>query len=349
MNNTISHLVFLTPGFAEDEQDSTTIPSLQVFLKSLQNTGVFDKMTIISFQFPFTKENYNWNGIEVVPLGGKNQRIKKLLTWKKALSVLKRIHQNHPITIIQSFWIGECSFIGQKFSKKHNIKHIVTVMGQDTNPGNRYAKYLKNHKTTIISLSKSNQKKLLENHHLTSKVIPWSINTAEFPPIQYSTIDILGVGSLTTIKNYSLFVKIISELVLLIPLLKVEIVGEGSQYHSLKKLIKQSHLENNVTITGKIPHKEVLSKMAKSVILLHTSSFESFGQVFIEALYSGMSIVSFSVGIATPIDSWNICATNKEMVQACYTLLCKKEKKKKRILLHPEDTTVNSYLKIFNE
>ena len=54
-----SHIVFLTPGFAESEKDSTTIPALQVYLKNLKKKLPKTKMTIITFQFPFINKVYD--------------------------------------------------------------------------------------------------------------------------------------------------------------------------------------------------------------------------------------------------------------------------------------------------
>ena len=79
------HIVFLTPGFAESDKDSTTIPALQVYLKSLRKTLPDTKMTLLAFQFPFSKTIYDWHGIEVILLNGKNKRIKKLWVWRKAM------------------------------------------------------------------------------------------------------------------------------------------------------------------------------------------------------------------------------------------------------------------------
>jgi hypothetical protein len=209
MNTTNQHIVFLTPGFAESEEDSTTIPALQVFLKSMRKALPNAKLTLLTFQFPFTKKAYDWHGIEVIPLNGQNKRLKKLWTWKKATKTLKKIHQKEKIDTIHSFWIGECSRIGQQFSEKYNINHVVTVMGQDASIENSYAKNLTASNTKMVTLSENHQAVLLETYNLKSTIISWHLDTIEFPDLQENTIDILGVGSLNTIKNYSDFIEII--------------------------------------------------------------------------------------------------------------------------------------------
>ncbi|GAA0729736.1 hypothetical protein GCM10009430_40170 [Aquimarina litoralis] len=349
MNKSKRHIVFLTPGFASSEKDSTTIPALQIYLKSLRKELHDSKLTLLAFQFPFSSKSFIWNGIEVIPLNGKNKRWKKIYIWKKALYILKETHYNHPITIIHSFWIGECSYIGLKFSSKRNIKHITTVMGQDAYLGNRYVKNLIHSNSHIITLSKNQQNLLYKNHNLQSNVIPWFIDTSSFPDLQKSNIDILGVGSLNKIKNYQSFISIIRVLVQKRPNLKVEIIGEGAERTSIETQIKDLGLKNNISLLGSLSRKKVLHKMAEAKVLLHVSKYESFGLVFLEALYSGMLIVSRNVGIAETNNSWSICNTNNEVIVACDVFLNHSHKQKERKLLYSETDTITSYIKLYNE
>ncbi len=341
------HIVFLTPGFPSTKEDSTTIPALQLFLKNLRKAIPLSKMTLIPFQYPFSTEPYTWNGIEVIPLNGKNKRYKKLWIWNKAYQVLKKIHKQNPIHLIHSFWIGECSLIGNYFAAKIKKHHIVTVMGQDAYLNNRYTKHLKHSDTTIITLSKKHHKTLTEYHSLTSQVVPWGIETSNFPPLQQKTIDILGVGSLNKIKNYTLFIEVISKLVSSYPNLKVELIGDGIERKVLEKSIIKHHLQNNIQLLGKLSRDQVLHKMAQSRIFLHTSSYESFGFVFIEALYSGMQIVSLPVGIAQSISKWSVCSSESEIIQACKVLLTQTIEKK-RILLYTKNECIYAYKKLYN-
>ncbi|WP_299887518.1 glycosyltransferase [uncultured Lacinutrix sp.] len=348
MENKNQHIVFLTPGFAESEADSTTIPALQVFLKSLRKTIPNASLTILAFQFPFSKKKYNWYGIEVIPLNGQNKRYKKLLVWEKAFRILQKMHKTKKIDAIHSFWIGECSQIGQRFSIKYNINHIITVMGQDASIKNLYAKKLVNSNAKIVSLSPNHQAKLLETHNLSSIIISWHIDTLNFPDLQDNTIDILGVGSLNTIKNYNNFIEIIYTITKTYKTLNIAIIGNGSLQKELQQKIKLLGLEHTITLLGELTRSEVLNTMAKSNILLHTSSFESFGFVFLEALYSGMHLVSYDVGIAKTSKKWTIGNDKSELIEACKNLLSLPNRQKKRVELNSESATINAYLNLYS-
>ncbi|WP_046743949.1 glycosyltransferase family 4 protein [Kordia zhangzhouensis] len=348
MNNPNLHIVFLTPGFAVSEEDSTTIPALQVFLKSIRNALPKSKLTIITFQFPFIKKTYGWHGMEVISLNGQNKRLKKLQTWRKATKTLQRIHKKQPIDVIHSFWIGECSRIGQRFAKKHHVTHVVTVMGQDALEKNSHTKYLSQTNSKIVTLSANHQEQLFKTCNLKSIVIPWHLDTHAFPPIQEKTIDILGVGSLNPIKNYDDFIDIISAVAKTQKNLSVRIIGEGFLENELETKIKNLQLANTITLQGKLSRPEVLAKMAQANILLHTSVYESFGFVFLEALYSGMQIVSYPVGLAESSEHWYVSNDKIDLIEACKELLSKSEIEKKRIQLGSETETINAYLSLYH-
>ena len=79
-------LIVLSPGFPQDEQDSTCIPWLQQFLLSLRRVSPSLEVVVIAFQYPFHSREYTWHGIRVFALGGANRKTwRRLITWAKAL------------------------------------------------------------------------------------------------------------------------------------------------------------------------------------------------------------------------------------------------------------------------
>ncbi|MEZ7901660.1 MAG: glycosyltransferase family 4 protein [Flavobacteriales bacterium] len=337
------HLVLLTPGFPENENDSSIIPALQIFVKRLIDTQPDLKIKIVAFQYPFSENQYQWNGVDVIALNGQNKRANKLLVWFKAFKTLRRINKQNKIDIIHSFWLRECSFVGRVYIQKNKIKHLITAMGQDVLKYNKYAKFC-SQKATIITLSQFQSKIFYQNYGIKSLIIPWGIDRSEFPKLKNKTIDILGVGSLNEVKNYPLFIRVIERLHKSGLIIKVEILGGGTLEEQVINNIKSSGLQEVIKLSGEIKREEVLNKMAKAKILLHTSTFESFGMVFIEALYSGMKIVSNEVGIAKKSSSWYVCNGESEMEIAIIRAL--KEKIDRELIFNVNET-VNSYLNVY--
>lgn len=347
MSINFKHIVFLTPGFAQNEQDTTTIPALQEYIFALKKEQPEIKITIIPFQFPFTKSSYDWHNCHVIPLNGKNKKWKKILIWNSAFQSLKKLNKKQPISIIHSFWLGECAFVGNLFSNKYNIKHICTLMGQDVKKKNFYLKLLPLQSMNLICLSTFQKQYLLENDSLQLKIIPWGITKAKFSPSTPKTIDIIGVGSLIPVKNYELFIDIVFEIHKTSPL-KVVLLGDGVEKEKLQEKIKKLQLEKTITLTGLLPYQETLDYISKAKVLLHTSHFESFGMIFPEALESKTNIVSQNVGCVVPTENWQLAETKEELISAC---------KKALSISFSEnfnnpftiEKTVENYLKLYHE
>ena len=66
-------IVILSPGFPADENDTTCIPSMQIFVKGLKQNKPGLHIVVVSFQYPFKASRYNWNGVEVIALAGKGK------------------------------------------------------------------------------------------------------------------------------------------------------------------------------------------------------------------------------------------------------------------------------------
>ncbi|ESU23157.1 hypothetical protein FEDK69T_13080 [Flavobacterium enshiense DK69] len=302
-------------------------------------------ITVVSIHKPFTNTFYYWEGIPVHPLGSSSA-FSKISLWKKTYQTLNQIHRKNPITTLHSFWLGECAFIGHWFSKKNNVKHLTTLMGQDALKGNGYSKILPLKKMQLITLSDFHQKTFLANCNVKTEIIPWGINPADCNPSAEKTIDIIGVGYLNKVKNHALFIDVISEINQKKPI-KVVLIGEGNQYDTLKKKIKLLKLEDVIELKRLLPYNETMRYMAQSKVLLHTSHYESFGLVFAEALQSKTMIVSKNTGCIFETQNWTAATTKKQMVEVCKSLLSKSylETEKNPFLI---ENTVQHYLKIYD-
>lgn len=343
------HIVIITPGFPANENDDSCIPPLQDYVRYLSSEKDIE-INVITLQYPSVQSNYKWHKVNVYTLGGNDARFpKRFLIWKKAISLFKKINADNHVDVIHSFWLSECALLGNFLSSKYSINHINTVMGKEANRSNRYLRFINFDKLRLIALSNrqanSIKKATCRN---TDKMIPWGVDKNSLPTFENCErkIDILGVGSLISLKNYSAFIRIIHKLKEFKPDINCVIIGDGPLKEKLNDQIKSLRLENNITLTGDLPRKKVFEYMMQSKILLHTSTFESFGMVFIEALYYGLYIVSKPVGIAEASDRWQVCNSNDDFITAVKHIL-QSPKNHEQILLHSLEDTINSYLKIY--
>ncbi len=290
----MTHLVVLTPGFPENEADTSCIPALQIYLRHLVEATAM-KVSVIAFQYPFITKTYWWHGVKIHPLGGKNQRIKKKWVHWQARRVFAGINREHRVTQLHSFWLGECARIAEVLAQRWSIPHLCTAMGQDVLPSNRFFRRPST-TTRIITLSQFHRQQLMDYHQMDSDIVYWGLDQRHLPRMEKS-VDVIGVGSLIGLKRFAFFVDIIRSLVDYFPTLRCVLVGDGPLSAEISNQIEMLGLAQHIELKGRLDREATLKLMAQARVLLHPSRFESFGMVLIEALAMSTYVASTPVGL----------------------------------------------------
>lgn len=351
MNESTHTLIILTPGFPANEEDSACLPPKQVFIKSLNKTFPSLKIIIISFQYPHSKKIYSWYGNTVIPFNGKKYRgkLKRFILWLhvwKKLNVLKK--QNNIIGLY-SFWLGEAALIGKRFAKANHLKHFCWLSGQDAKPGNIFVNLMKPKAGELIAMSDFLQIEFEKNYNIKpAQVIPVGIDVQMFQNDFFEkNIDILGAGSLIALKQYDLFVEVIKTIAKKYPSVSVVLCGKGEEENKLHRLITMYSLQQNILMAGEQPHSEVLNYMQRSKIFLHTSAYEGFGFVCIEALYAGAQVISFTKPMNINVPHWHIVNTKEEMITKIFELLETKNLLHAQIAPFKMENTAKAVIQLF--
>ncbi len=317
-------LIILSPGFPANEEDTTCLPAQQSFVRSLNKFFPEIKITILSFQYPYSKSTYTWNNNEVISFGGRNRKkLYRLQIWRRVWLKLKSINEQKNIIGILSFWCTETALIGKSFAKKNKLKHFCWISGQDARKGNRMIRLINPQPQELIAMSDSLATEFFDNY----KIFPLHIIPNGIDPNLFSSnksekdIEISGAGSLIHLKRYDVFITVVKKITEKFPSLKAVLCGKGAEEKKLRLLIQKFDLENNITLTGEIAHNDVLKIMQRSKIFLHTSSYEGFSSACLEALYAGAHVISFCNPVNQKIDHWHIVKTEEEMFTKAIELL----------------------------
>ncbi len=343
-------VVILTPGFPEDETDSSCIPALQDYVLCLQKDFPQLKILVLTFQYPFKKGWYTWNGIDVFSAGGKNRKLfSRVKTWKIIWTQLKKNHQDVNIDVLHSFWLGEATLIAQRFAKKKNVKHIATIFGQDARTSNKYLRLLNFDRMMVVANSVFTAKTFFNtSNRQPDSVISFGLNMDLIPvdKVDQTKYDVIGVGGLTKVKNYDLFLEVIQSLVNDFPDMKVVIIGEGEERQLLEKNIRNYKLDKVVELKGLLPRKEVFQYLEQSKLFLHTAGYESSCHARLEALACGCSVVTFDNGYLPEHPLLYISKDKEEMISIARELL-KKNKPESKTNLKSIGETVKSFHEIY--
>jgi glycosyltransferase involved in cell wall biosynthesis len=319
-------IVIVVPGFPATETETHWVPPVQSFVRAITRRNPELAVHVVSFQYPFRRSRYVWHGSTIHGLRGRNRRFPfRFRTWIQAAIEIRRVIGTHDVIVIHSFWLAECAYVGSWLARLSGIKHIGYIQGQDALPGNPYLKHLPLNKMTIVAPSeKAADAFRTSTGREVDQIIPIGLDADAHGSLVEPTkraIDILGVGWLSPIKCFSQFIDIIYRLKTDFPALNCMIIGDGPERAALEHQIRQNALEANVQLAGQLPREQVLSRMRNAKILLHTSSYEGQGYVFLEALASGMRVVSFDVGYAGKSANVYRCKSYVEMLGALRTLL----------------------------
>ena len=110
---------------------------------------------------------------------------------------------------------------------------------------------------------------------------------------------ILSVGSISQRKGHLLLVKAFEIVHKTVPSAKLIIAGtltEEVYYTQLKNEIEQQHLEQSVELLTNIPQEQLLRKYQEATIFALHSQEESQGIALVEAMATGLPVVSTLVG-----------------------------------------------------
>ncbi|PKM93722.1 MAG: hypothetical protein CVU84_14160 [Firmicutes bacterium HGW-Firmicutes-1] len=153
------------------------------------------------------------------------------------------------------------------------IKHSNQVFVLDTTTYTDYKKYNKNVEKVMNSIDLEQFKR--------SK------------PIQTEHIQGVYVGRLSQNKNIDKIIMAYKDL----PLQhKLKIIGNGEMHEALSNLIKEHHLEEQVVLIGSKTQEELPKYYHDANLLIMNSDVEGLPMVILEALSSGLPIVTTPVG-----------------------------------------------------
>ncbi len=344
--------VILTPGFPADESDSTCLPFIQSFVLSVKREYSDMNVIVLTFQYPFAKKEYHWNGMKVLGFGGENKGgFFRVIVWLQVWKRLSKIRKENNVIGLLSFWLGECALIGKCFEKKYSIQHYCWLQGQDARKGNRYVGLMKPKSDEIIALSDFLAAEFYRNYAIP---IPLVIESGIDISLiikenEKRDIDILGAGSLIALKQYDLFIEIIFELRKTFPSLRAVICGKGPEKVKLEQLIERFELRDNIILADEVPHASVLQLMQRSRIFLHTSIYEGYSTVCAEALFASAKVISFCKPMHHLIENWDIVLDKDEMIGRCKSILENDQLQFNSVITNPINDIAGRMLRLFGE
>lgn len=128
-------------------------------------------------------------------------------------------------------------------------------------------------------------------------VITPGVDTTKFIPTvrkkPSKKINILTVSYLISRKNIPTIFTALLELKKLNILFSLQVVGDGPQLKELKKLAKELNLVQEIVFEGFVDNNKIAVFYSQADIFVTMSKHESWGQMYLEAMASGLPVLSF--------------------------------------------------------
>jgi glycosyltransferase involved in cell wall biosynthesis len=345
-------LVILTPGFPSDETDTVCLPAQQLFVSALNRNFPDLRVIVISFEYPHRRDRYTWFGNTVIAIGGwKDGWGNKAKTIGAVWRALDRLRRANDVIGLLSFWIGGCALVGKYYSSWHRLLHFTWILGQDARKGNKFIPLIRPKDKELVAMSDFLADELYRNYAIRPlHIIPNGVDPSLYAPAgsQPRDIDLLGVGSLIPLKQYDLFLLAVRDLQDRLPGVRVAICGKGPEEEHLKALILEYRLQGNVTMTGELPHIDILRMMQRARVFLHTSSYEGFSTVCLEALYAGAQVVSFRKAMDAFIPHWHVVKTKDDLIGKVFEILGDEGVDHVPVFGYAMDDSARAMMKLYN-
>lgn len=190
------------------------------------------------------------------------------------------------------------------------------------------------HADCIVTPTAATKKDLVDNFGIFPEkivVIPnWTL-LKESKSKLHKQFDLIFIGRFTEQKDIPLLLRVIKQIKVEYPEIKICLLGEGEEEKSVREFINSNGLQNNILIEGAEQNVEKYLKASRLFIL--TSHYEGMPIALLEAKSVGIpSVITSYTGAEEVVDSGRdgfICYTRKEFVERIHQVLSDKSLRKR--------------------
>ncbi|GAB1366389.1 glycosyltransferase family 4 protein [Candidatus Cloacimonadaceae bacterium] len=228
--------------------------------------------------------------------------------------LLKKIYANWKYDLIHANFASPDGIAATILSKVHKIPLVITEHQADLAAFLKIG-YLR--KEMTLAYKQANKVICVSEHtagiiHSVAPrlknicVIPNGVDFTRFilHPKAAQPCKLIYIGYLIPHKGVQVLIEALSLLKNQNFRLQLSIVGAGTYLDELKKLCNKLNLEKDVAFLGEKTAEQVALLLSEHDVMVHPSFMESFGIVLVEALASGIPVVStFNGGAESIIDA----------------------------------------------
>jgi glycosyltransferase involved in cell wall biosynthesis len=257
--------------------------------------------------------------IHKIPIGKNEKNLhfqsqKELLVYLwRSYNFSKKLLIKNKYDLTHSFFTVPCGLVSLLLRYQHKIPYIISLRGSDV-PGysDRFSliyallkplfRLIWKKAEAVISNSKGLKNLALKtNPDQKIEIIYNGVDTDKFKPDndlknRNKFIITPGASRITTRKGLRYLIEAADKLLKKYPQVHLKIMGEGDAKKSLQELVMNLNVENNVEFLGRIPRGKTFPYYQEADVFILTSFNEGMSNAMLEALASGLPIISTDTG-----------------------------------------------------
>lgn len=219
------------------------------------------------------------------------------LLARAALPVARKLHEEKPFDLVHAHMLPRDGHAGLLVARALGVPMALTVHGTDVlryfEPGR--TPWARNRRIAqeadalmAVSTLLLSRVAPYRGEGRIMRVVPNGVDLSLVPEqVRTTPRAVISVGTLKARKCMDRTLEAFARLAGEFPDATLTIVGMGEMEGALRGRIAELHLEQRVTLTGGLPHGQVLARMAESDLFVLPSWGEGYGIVYIEAMAAG--------------------------------------------------------------
>jgi len=226
----------------------------------------------------------------------------------RAYLLIRKLLKEKKYDLTHTFFGVPCGFLGYLF--RNEMSYLVSIRGSDV-PGynSRYAllykiltplirKIWRNSKAAIANSEDLKNLSLKSAPRQKIEVIYNGVNVEEFKPSNKTNQEftVISTSRLTERKGIEYLVDGFVEFNKKHKNSKLLLIGKGNSEKELKEKIKKASMQNKIDFLGIIDHRKIADYYRKADVFVLPSLNEGMSNSLLEAMASGLAIVSTKTG-----------------------------------------------------
>ncbi|HAV11234.1 MAG TPA: hypothetical protein DCX32_01690 [Candidatus Moranbacteria bacterium] len=247
----------------------------------------------------------------------QSQKDLVVYAWK-AYWFSKKLFEENTYDLTHSFFTVPCGAISLAFQLTRKVPYVISLRGSDV-PGysERFSalywilkpliRVIWSRAAFVVANSEDLRELALETDKKKEiKVIYNGVDILKFSPKKESRpsdkfIITLGGTRITARKGISYLIEAVEKIQGKYPQIFVKILGDGSDREDLEKMVKDLKLDDRIVFIGRVPSEEIPPYYQEASLFVLPSLNEGMSNAMLEALASGLPIISTDTGGANEL------------------------------------------------